>query len=188
MQRRDFLQLAVLGTGGIALVGCQGDRTTEEKATIRREIDAGVGPTLDKMYADVRGSREAAGKSEAMLVFPSVTKAGVGIGGEFGRGALRRGMRTDGYYAFSSGSIGFQLGAEKRSIVIMFMTQDALKKFLDSSGWSVGADASYAVPEQGGAAQAATTPKPVVIYIFGATGLMFNASVEGSKIEKLDLT
>jgi lipid-binding SYLF domain-containing protein len=187
MQRRDFLQVAVLGTGGIALVGCGGDRTTQEKADVRREIDAGIGPTLDKMYADVRGSREAVGKSEAMLVFPSITKVGVGIGGEYGKGALRRGMRTEGYYAFSSGSIGLQLGAEKRSIVIMFMTQDALKKFLESSGWSVGADASYAVPEQGQAAQAQTLAKPVVIYIFGATGLMFNASVEGSKIEKLDV-
>jgi lipid-binding SYLF domain-containing protein len=186
MQRRTFL-IGLGGTGGLVLAGCQSD-TPSEKADMKREIDAGIGPTLDKMYADVRGSREAAGKSEAMLVFPSVTKAGVGIGGEFGRGALRRGMRTDGYYAFSSGSIGFQLGAEKRSIVIMFMTRDALQKFLDSSGWSVGADASYAVPEQGGAAQATTTPKPVVIYIFGATGLMFNASVEGSKIEKIDLT
>jgi lipid-binding SYLF domain-containing protein len=186
MQRRTFL-IGLGGTGGLLLAGCQSDTPTE-KADMKREIDAGVGPTLDKMYADVRGSREAAGKSEAMLVFPSVTKAGVGIGGEYGRGALRRGMRTDGYYAFSSGSIGLQLGAEKRSIVIMFMTRDALQKFLDSSGWSVGADASYAIPEQGGAAQAATTPKPVVIYIFGATGLMFNASVEGSKIEKLDLT
>jgi lipid-binding SYLF domain-containing protein len=187
MQRRDFLQLAVLGTGGVALAGCQGDRTMQEKADTRREIDAGVGPTLDKMYADVRGSREAAGKSEAMLVFPSITKVGVGIGGEYGKGALRRGMRTDGYYAFSSGSIGVQLGAEKRSIVIMFMTQDALKKFLDSSGWSVGADASYAAPDQGQAAQAQTLAKPVVIYIFGSTGLMFNASVEGSKIDKLDV-
>jgi lipid-binding SYLF domain-containing protein len=182
------MQIGIGGAGGLLLAGCQGDQTTSEKAATRREIDAGIGPTLDKLYADVRGSREAAGKSEGLLIFPSVTKVGVGVGGEFGRGALRRGMRTDGYYAFSSGSIGFQLGAERRSIVIMFMTQDALKKFLDSSWWSVGADASYAVPEQGGAAQAATTPKPVVIYIFGATGLMFNASVEGSKIEKLDLT
>lgn len=186
MQRRDFLQLAVLGTGGAALVGCA-EQTTQEKADTRREIDAGIGPTLDKLYADVRGAREAAGKSEGMLVFPSITKVGVGIGGEYGKGALRRGMRTDGYYAFSSGSIGLQLGAEKRSIVIMFMTQDSLRKFLDSSGWSVGADASYAVPDQGQAAQAQTLAKPVVIYIFGATGLMFNASVEGSKIEKLDV-
>ncbi len=187
MQRRDFLQLAVLGTGGAALVGCASD-TPQEKADTRREIDAGIGPTLDRMYADVRGSREAAGKSEAMLVFPSITKVGVGVGGEYGKGALRRGARTDGYYAFSSGSIGLQLGAEKRSIVIMFMTQQALQQFLNSSGWSVGADASYAAPDQGGAAQAQTTPKPVVIYIFGSTGLMFNASVEGSKIEKINLT
>lgn len=188
MQRRGFLQGAVLAAGGFALAGCQGDRSAQEKADVRREIDAGVGPTLNKLYADVRGAREAAGKSEGLLVFPSVTKVGVGIGGEYGRGALRRGMRTDGYYAFSSGSIGLQLGAEKRSIVIMFMTQDALKQFLDSSGWSVGADASYAAPEQGQGAVATTAPRPVVIYIFGSTGLMFNASVQGSKIDKLDLT
>jgi lipid-binding SYLF domain-containing protein len=185
MQRRTFLQVGIGGTASLILAGCES--TATEKANTRREIDAGLQPTLDEMYKVVPGSRDAATRSAGMLVFPEVTKVGVGIGGEYGKGALRRAGRTDGYYSFSAGSIGLQLGAEKRSIVVMFTTQEALQQFLQSSGWSVGADASYATPDQGQGVQATTAQKPVVIYVFGATGLMFNASVQGSKIDKLDL-
>jgi lipid-binding SYLF domain-containing protein len=68
-------------------------------------------------------------KSAAVLVFPSVIKAGIGIGGEYGEGALLTRGRTLEYYNTVSASIGFQLGAQARSIIIVFMTPEALASF-----------------------------------------------------------
>ena len=45
-----------------------------------------------------------------MLVFPNVLKAGVGVGGEYGEGALLVGGKTGAYYNIAAASIGFQLG------------------------------------------------------------------------------
>ena len=90
------------------------------------EIDAGVSETLDRFFYKIGGARELAHNAVGILVFPSVVKAGFGVGGEYGEGALRIRGRTAGYYNTLSASFGFQLGVQARSVVIMFMTEQAL--------------------------------------------------------------
>jgi lipid-binding SYLF domain-containing protein len=164
-------------------------RSAEEKAQAKAEIDAALPGTLDTLYAEIPGSREAAADAAGILVFPDVVKGGIGLGGEYGRGALQVGGRTVDYYSLSGGSLGIQLGAERRSVVFLFMTEDALKSFQDSSGWTAGADASVAIPDTGtgGKLSSAAANQPVVAYVFGQSGLMFNASLEGARIAKIDL-
>src|SRR6516164_11794723 len=93
------------------------------------EIDASVRATLDQFFHEVWSSRDLANKAVAILIFPTIVKAGFGIGGEYGEGALHIRGRTAGYYNIISGSIGFQLGAQARSVIIMFMTEPALAGF-----------------------------------------------------------
>ena len=92
------------------------------------EIDTRVKATLDKFYNEVVGGKELANKAAGILVFPSVIKAGIGIGGEYGEGALMVGGKTVDYYNSAAASIGFQLGAQSKSIIILFMTQDCFVK------------------------------------------------------------
>ena len=87
------------------------------------EINASVTRTLDRFYQQVPGARELGAKAAAVLVFPTIVKAGFGFGGEYGEGALHIRGRTAGYYNMISGSIGFQFGAQARSVIIMFMTE-----------------------------------------------------------------
>ena len=82
------------------------------QAASAREIDAQVHETLDRFFNKIGGSRELANKSVGLLVFPSVVKAGFGIGGEYGEGALRIRGRTIAYFNTISASFGFQLGAQ----------------------------------------------------------------------------
>ena len=89
------------------------------------EINAGVNATLDRMYRLIPGTRALAAKAAGILVFPTVVKAGMGIGGEYGEGAMRVGGKTTGYYNTIAASVGFQLGAQAKSVVIMFMAPDA---------------------------------------------------------------
>ncbi|MFQ5486736.1 MAG: YSC84-related protein, partial [Desulfobacterales bacterium] len=81
----------------------------------------------------------------------------------------------------------FQLGAKKKTIIIAFMDKGELKSFRNSDGWKVGADASVTVVAVGadGSIDTAKTNKPIVAFVFDQKGLMYNLTLEGSKITKL---
>ena len=151
------------------------------------EIDAGVERALDRFYDEVKGGKELANDAKGILVFPSVIKAGIGIGGEFGEGSLLVKGKTVDYYNTAAGSLGLQLGAQKKSIIILFMQKDALEKFQDSSGWKAGVDASVALVTvgAGGSMDTAKLKEPVLGFVFGQAGLMYNLSLEGAKITKI---
>ena len=157
------------------------------KAESASNIDASVEATLYRFYSHVGGARELAQKARGVLVFPSVVKAGFGIGGEYGEGALHVDGRHEGYYNTVSASIGFQLGVEARSVIILFMTNDALQNFRRSHGWKVGVDGSVAIISLGAGASIDTSKivSPVVGFILDPKGLMYNLTLEGSKISPI---
>ena len=143
--------------------------------------------TLDRFFYKVRGARELAHKAVGILVFPSVVKAGFGVGGEYGEGALRVRGETVGYYNTVSASFGFQLGVQERSVIIMFMTPQALDQFRRTAGWKVGVDGSVAIITVGigGSIDTNKITSPVVGFILDPKGLMYNLTLEGSKISRI---
>jgi lipid-binding SYLF domain-containing protein len=152
------------------------------------EIDVGVDETLDRFFYNIRGAEGLARKAVGILVFPSVVKGGFGIGGEYGEGALRIHGRTVDYYNTVSASIGFQLGVQERSVIIMFMTPEALDQFRSTAGWKIGADASVAIITLGvgGSIDSNKITSPVIGFILDPKGLMYNLTLEGSKISRID--
>jgi lipid-binding SYLF domain-containing protein len=150
-------------------------------------LDKQVAATLDKFYALNPKHKDMVQNAAAVLVFPDITKGGIGIGGEHGDGALQQDGKTVGYYSISGASIGLTLGLSHHSEVILFKTPDARDKFLKSSNWSIGGDASVAVVKEGagGALDSQTMNKPVNAFIFGERGLMGDASLQGAKISKI---
>jgi lipid-binding SYLF domain-containing protein len=161
--------------------------SSQSKAASRGEIDAGVDATLRTFYYQVRGARELAHKAVGMLVFPSIVKAGFGFGGEYGEGALLIHGRTAGYYNDVSASFGFQLGIQSRSVIIMFMTPHALDQFRNTAGWKVGVDGSVAIITVGvgGSIDTNKITSPVVGFVLDPKGLMYNLTLEGSKISRI---
>jgi lipid-binding SYLF domain-containing protein len=159
----------------------------QSHAASGREIDAGVHETLDRFFHKVGGARELANKAVGILVFPSVVKAGFGVGGEYGEGALMIEGRNAGYYNTVSASFGFQLGVQARSVIIAFMTPQALRQFRNTAGWKVGADASVAIITvgAGGSIDTNKITSPVVGFILDPKGLMYNLTLEGSKITRI---
>jgi lipid-binding SYLF domain-containing protein len=159
-------------------------------AASKEEIDAGVKEALAELYKQSSAARELGARALGILVFPKVVKGGIGIGGEFGEGALLVGGRTSGYYNLISGSIGFQFGLQQKSQAIMFMGQHELDKFerADNNGWKVGVDGSVALATLGAGGQldTETAKKPIIGFIFSNKGLMYNLTFEGSKITKID--
>ncbi len=154
----------------------------------REELDADVREAIDELYKHSSAAKELAAKAAGMLVFPKVIKGGIVIGGEYGEGALQVGGRTTGYYNIISGSIGFQLGLQQKSQVILFMNQRELDKFKKSEGWKAGVDGSVAIATLGAGGQidTETSKKPIIGFIYSNKGLMYNLTFEGSKITKID--
>jgi lipid-binding SYLF domain-containing protein len=151
------------------------------------ELDKEVAATLDRFYALSKNNQSLAQNAAAVLVFPSITKAGIGVGGEHGNGALLENGKTVGYYSTSGASIGLTLGVSQHSQVILFNTAEARDKFLKGGDWSIGADTSVAIVKTGagGTYDSQTLKKPVLAFVFGEKGLMGDASLKGGKISKI---
>src|SRR5262245_31545348 len=157
------------------------------EAASAAEIDADVNATLTSFESQIVGARELASKAAGILVFPSVVKAGIGLGGEYGEGLLIIRGRPAGYYNLISGSFGFQLGVETRRVIIMFMSEQALASFQNTYGWKAGVDGAMAVVavETDGAMTTENLPSPVLGFILDPAGLMYNFTLEGSKISRI---
>ena len=177
----------VLTMAMIGLVCAGGGVLTNAWAGTGQEIDANCDGALKFFFDEVKGSEGLAKNAKGVLIFPKVLKAGIGIGGEYGEGALRIKGKTVDYYNTAAASLGFQLGAQKKTIVILFMQQEALDRFRASSGWKAGVDASIAVVTlgAGGAMDTAKLKEPILGFIIGQKGLMYNLTLEGAKFTKL---
>lgn len=156
-------------------------------AETRQELDAAVRETVQEFYRYSSSGKELAARAAGMLVFPKVYKGGVGLGGEYGEGALLINGRTAGYYSVAAGSVGLQLGLQRKSQVILFMHPPALQRFQRSKGWKAGVDGSVALATLGAGEQidTETARKPIIGFIFSNKGLMYNLTFEGAKITRI---
>jgi lipid-binding SYLF domain-containing protein len=140
-----------------------------------KEIDVSVDVALERFYENVKGAKEFGNVAKGLLIMPNVVKAGFIIGGEYGEGALRIGEKTVDYYNIAAGSFGLQIGAQKKDIIVAFMTEEALRKFRDSSGWEAGVDGNIALIRIGAGERIDTTTikDPIVGFVFDVKGLMY---------------
>jgi lipid-binding SYLF domain-containing protein len=193
MRRRTFLVTAAAAVSGAGLLaaGCTTTRpdTPEDRAARRREIDSGADAALSRLYSNSKGAKELAQRAQGILIFPRVLSGGLVVGGEYGDGVLRTGGRAAGYYRLVGGSLGWQAGAQSQAIVLMFLTQDALDRFRNSSGWTAGVDASVAVANVGatGDIDTNTAKQSIVGFALTNAGLYAGLKLDGSKITRLDV-
>ena len=160
----------------------------ESLSATAKEIDASVDVALDRFYKDVKGAKEFAKSAKALLVLPGVIKGGFVFAGEYGEGAMRIGGKTVDYYNIASASFGLTIGAQKKDIIIAFMTDEALKKFRATQGWEAGVDGNLALWDIGAGTRLDTTTMkdPIVAFVFDSKGFMADLSLKGAKITKLD--
>jgi len=173
-----ILMLAIVG---FFLSACSVFETT---AT---QIDLDADEALKIFTTDIDGSEIFLNQSAGYLVFPRALRAGLGVGAETGEGVLRIGGKTVDFFRITSGSLGLQAGAQARSIVICFMSENALNDFRSSSGWRVGVDGSVALIDVGAGKtiDSQNVRDPVVGFIFNSSGLMANLTLEGTRFTRI---
>lgn len=150
------------------------------------QIDARVDATRDYLFSTYPGTRDLATQAAGVLFMPLITEAGLGIGGGYGRGALRVGGVTVDYYSATRATFGFQIGAQQYAHALFFMTEGALGQFRRSPGWAAGAEVRYATPAQGASLGKETTElEPVIALVFGQQGLIAGATLAGVKYNRI---
>ncbi|WP_309498520.1 YSC84-related protein [Sulfurovum sp.] len=150
-------------------------------------INADVDAAIEKFEREVPGGANFLPKVKGYLVFPAVIKGGFIFGAEYGEGALRINGTTKHFYSMTSGSIGYQIGGQVYSVIIAFVSQNALDNFIRSNGWEAGVDGSIAVAEWGKGKDLTSISyeKPIVAFIYGQKGLMASASIKGTKFQRI---
>jgi len=151
-------------------------------------INAKANAALVQFKKEVRGAEEFLSRVKGYIVFPSVVKGGFVVGGEYGEGVLRVNGEAQGYYSIASGSVGFQMGLQKTSYIIAFASETALNNFMKSDGWEAGVDGAITVAKWGVGKDIGTISfeKPIYAFVFGARGLMYNLTLEGTKFTKIN--
>lgn len=191
MNLRSIGLAVALGLGSIAMVGCTTTPKGAEASgpTARAAIDRDVDATLSRLYSTVPGTREMVQRSAGVLVFPSVVGGSFVVGAEYGKGALREGGTTTGYYSTTAGSIGLQAGGQSKAVIYVFNTGEALQKFKASNGWTAGVDATVAVGKIGanGSVDTETMKQAVSSFILTNVGLEAGASVGAAKVTRISL-
>jgi len=182
------LAIAAVTFVGLTLPGCTTTPPTHEEGHAdMHEINSNVDLALTKLYETAPSSRDLVRRAKGVVVFPTILQAGFVVGGEYGKGELRVGNEHNEYLRLTAGSVGWQIGAQSKAVVLLFMTQDALEKFRHSNGWEVGADATVAVATIGanGDIDTNTAQKPIIGFVMTNAGLMAGVSLQGAKIEFL---
>jgi len=171
--------------GMVLLLGSAGGFAAD--STKAAQIDSDGRDKLGKLIAANAGAKAISAKAVAVLVFPSITKAGLVIGGQSGDGVLIKGGKTVGYYNTSGASYGLQAGVQKFGYAMFFMNEGAMRQLDKASGFEVGVGPSVVVVDEGFGKSMTTMnyDKDIYAFVFSQQGLMAGVGVQGNKITRI---
>lgn len=156
-------------------------------AATAEDLDKDARQALQTLYKTNPFAETLSRKAKAVLIFPSIVKAGLVFGGSYGEGELLEGNKIDGYYNSVTASWGLQAGAQSYGYVVFLMTDKALKYIRDTRGWEIGVGPTVVVVDEGVAKNLSTSTlkDDAYAFIFGQQGLMAGVSIEGTKISRI---
>ena len=173
---RSICFLAVSMITLLALTGCAtAPRSAEGKSNIQKEAAV----ALAKAQANDPSFTKTLHEAYGYAVFPSVGKGAIGIGGAYGKGVLYQQGTAIGYCDITQASIGFQLGGQSYTEMIVFTTKEAIDNF-KTGNFAFDAQAT-AVALKAGASANAKYSDGVAVFTMDEAGLMYEASVGGQK-------
>ncbi|MBW6521040.1 MAG: twin-arginine translocation pathway signal protein [Desulfoarculaceae bacterium] len=178
MQR--VLQVGITMVMAVILLTLPRIALADTAASIDRDVDN----ALEKLYQTTPAAKDLSNIAQGILVFPSIIKGGLIIGGQYGEGALRVGAKTTGYFKTVSASYGLQIGAQSFGYALFFIDSKSLDYLKKSSGWEIGVEPNIVIVDEGMARSLSTTTvkSGVYAFFFDQRGLMAGITIQGSKI------
>jgi lipid-binding SYLF domain-containing protein len=174
--------------GAMLALGWQTSMAAEAGKSAAADLRSSANASLNQLYASVPLAKSLGPKALAVLVFPKVTKAGLGVGGQYGEGVLLQKGKAVAYYNTAGASFGLQAGAQQYSYALFFMNAQALGQLDKAEGFEVGIGPTVVVVDEGMAKSLTTTTMKddVYAFIFGQKGLMAGFGIQGNKITKIN--
>ena len=182
------LKTALSAIALLALGGLSACSTTATSAASRADVSASSSQALNLLVRENPAAAAISRQSRAVLVFPSIVKAGLMVGGAYGEGELRRGGTTVDYYTSFTGSWGLQAGAQSYGYAVFLMNEDAVSYLERSDGWEIGVGPTVVVVNAGVAENlsSSTLQDDAYAFIFDQKGLMAGVSIEGTKVTRVE--
>ncbi len=176
--RSVMLLVAALGLAGAAL---------SPAVAADAELDAAGLRAYNQLISSVSGANAISKEAVAVLVFPSITKAGFMVGGQYGKGVLLRRGKPAGHYNTTGASFGLQIGAQQFGYAMFFMNQKSLDALTESDGFEVGVGPTVVVADEGMGKNltSMTAQEDIYAFIFSQKGLMAGIGLQGNKITRL---
>ncbi len=151
---------------------------------------------LQELLASDKGlSVHILDQAECVLIFPSVKKVAIGIGGSYGRGVLvcRKGATMNGawgtpaMYKLDQGSLGIQLGSTATDFLLVVMNQKGADQILNGKT-KLGSNAAAAAGPSGAQAQSynASAMNVDILTYSRSKGLFAGVSLEGASMDTDD--
>jgi lipid-binding SYLF domain-containing protein len=173
---------------GLALMCASHSATAQEQGkTAAAELTSESKGALAELTASTPLAKTLVPAAHAILVFPKVTKAGLGIGGQYGEGALLKKEAATAFYKTTGASFGLQVGGQQYGYVMFFMNAKALSQLDNAKGFEVGVGPTVVVVDEGMAKTTTTNTlkDDVYAFVFGQKGLMAGIGLQGNKISKI---
>jgi lipid-binding SYLF domain-containing protein len=181
--RRTFLAITLAAASLLPIVAMN-----QASAATAEDLDKDSRQALQTLYSTHPVAETLASTAKAVLVFPSIVKAGLVFGGSYGEGELIKGSKVVDYYNSVAGSWGLQIGAQSYGYVVFLMTDKAVTYLETSKGWELGVGPTVVVVDEGVAKNLSTSSlkDDAYAFIFSQQGLMAGVSIEGTKISKIN--
>ena len=159
----------------------------DQGKTAAAELTSQSKAALARLDASAPLAKTLESKAHAVLVFHEITKAGLGIGGQYGEGTLLKGGKAVAYYKTTGASFGLQAGGQQYGYAMFFLNEKALAQLDKADGFEVGVGPSVVMVDEGMAKTTTTTTLKDDIYalVFGQKGLMAGLGIQGNKITKI---
>lgn len=156
-------------------------------AATAQDLNTESNLALQKLYKANPTAEKIGHQAQAILIFPSIVKAGLVFGGAYGEGVLEKSGKVVNYYNTVTGSWGLQAGAQSYGYVVFLMNQKAVKYLEDSAGLEIGVGPTVVIVDEGAAKNLSTSTlkDDAYAFIFDQQGLMVGVSIEGTKISKI---
>ncbi len=183
---RQIMVASLLAVSTFTAIGAVGVANVARAATaedLHKDADQGL-----KLLTSTNPVAAAIAKqSKAVLIFPSIVKAGLIFGAAYGEGVLKHGGTIDGYYNSFTGSWGLQIGGQSYAYVVFLMNDKAIDYIHDSEGWEIGVGPTVVFMDEGAAKNLSTSSlkDDAYAFIFDQSGLMIGISLEGTKITEI---
>ena len=184
LTRRHIVAGAVVATCAASKPALSAEAATPAQLA---RLDRKASAALNFLQDTVPESRDLVDLSSGMLIMPLITKAAFLLGGAYGEGVLRVGGETVDYFSSFQVNYGFQFSAQQYSYALFFLNDRSLGEFMNSKGWTFGAESKYLIIDDTEIHRADTLTSTVDVagMVFGAAGLHIGASLDGTKFSRM---